>query len=319
VGGLKIDDTTARTRILEGVSTAFSQQNRARAVWQGRKKELSVREGKAEFGAQFKLFGQSVTGALALCGTPEACDEQLSKLLLQLEELEGKFGDLDEFTADLASKREEVNDAVGARRQQLLDERQKRVGNLMTAADRILSGVARRAKTFTTLDELNAYFASDAMILKLGDVEQQITALGDANKAESIASRLKSARQDALRAQRDKTELQGGTDDTIKFGQHAFSVHTQPLELVLVPKDGVMTLHLTGTEYFEPIEDEALELSKDLCDQTLPRPGHSSWMPRLRARRWPGARPACTASISATMLIATCSGPSAPRSIPTGA
>ena len=40
-----------RTRILEGVSTAFSQQNRARAVWQGRKKELSVREGKAEFGA----------------------------------------------------------------------------------------------------------------------------------------------------------------------------------------------------------------------------------------------------------------------------
>ena len=71
VGGLKIDDATARTRILEGVSTAFSQQNRARAVWQGRKKELSVREGKAEFGAQFRLFGQAVTGALALCDTPE--------------------------------------------------------------------------------------------------------------------------------------------------------------------------------------------------------------------------------------------------------
>jgi SpoVK/Ycf46/Vps4 family AAA+-type ATPase len=270
IGSLKIDDATARTRILEGVSAAFAQQNRARAVWQGRKKELGGKEGRAEFGAQFRLFGQAVTGALALCDTPEACDEQLSKLLLSLEELEGKFGDLDEFTADLASKREEVNDAIGARRQQLLDERQKRVQNLVTAADRILQGVARRAKTFATLDELNAYFASDAMVLKLADVEKQIHGLGDAPKAESIASRLKSARQDALRAQRDKADLYEEGENVIKLGAHKFSVHTQPLELVLVPKDGVMTLHLTGTEYFEPIEDESLNLARDLWDQTLP-------------------------------------------------
>ena len=108
VGGLKIDDATARTRILEGISEAFSQQNRARAVWQGRKKELSGREGKAEFGAQFQLFGQAVTGALALCDTPETCDEQLSKLLLAARGARGRFGEFDEFTAELAQKREEV-------------------------------------------------------------------------------------------------------------------------------------------------------------------------------------------------------------------
>ncbi|HEY8075113.1 MAG TPA: DNA repair ATPase, partial [Labilithrix sp.] len=270
IGSLKIDDATARTHILEGVSAAFAQQNRARAVWQGRKKELGAKEGRAEFGVQFRLFGQAVTGALALCDTPESCDEQLSKLLLSLEELEGKFGDLDEFTADLASKREEVVDAIGARRQQLLDERQKRIGNLMNAADRILAGVVRRAKTFTTLDELNAYFASDAMVQKLGDVQQQVTQLGDQGKSESIASRLKASKQEAMRTMRDKADLGGGAENTIKLGQYAFSVHTQPLELVLVPKDGTMTLHLTGTEYFEPIEDGALNLSKDLWDQTLP-------------------------------------------------
>ena len=70
--------------------------------------------------------------------------------------------DFTEFTADLAAKREEVNDAIGAKRQQLLDERHRRAQNLMTAADRILSGVGRRAATFKTPDELNAYFASDA-------------------------------------------------------------------------------------------------------------------------------------------------------------
>ena len=269
VGGLKIDDATARTRILEGVSTAFSQQNRARAVWQGRKKELSVREGKAEFGAQFRLFGQAVTGAIALCDTPEACDEQMSKLLLQLEELEGKFGEFDEFTADLAQKREEVNDAIGAKRQQLLDERHRRAQNLMTAAERIISGVVRRAKTFANVDELNAYFASDSMVLKLGDLGAQLLALGDTVRSDEIQSKVKSARQDALRALRDKTELSGGGDNVIKFGQHSFSVQTQPLELVLIPRSGVMTLHLSGTDYFEAIEDEGLASANDLWEQTL--------------------------------------------------
>ncbi|MDB4936871.1 MAG: hypothetical protein JWP87_3843 [Labilithrix sp.] len=269
VGGLKIDDATARTRILEGVSTAFSQQNRARAVWQGRRKELSVREGKAEFGAQFRLFGQAVTGAIALCDTPEACDEQTSKLLLQLEELEGKFGEFDEFTADLAQKREEVNDAIGAKRQQLLDERHRRAQNLMTAAERIIGGVVRRAKTFKNVDELNAYFASDSMILKLGELATQLHALGDTVRSDEVNSKLKSARQDALRALRDKTELFAGGDNVIKLGQHSFSVQTQPLELVLVPRNDVMTLHLTGTDYFEPIEDEGLASAKDLWEQTL--------------------------------------------------
>ena len=269
VGGLKIDDATARTRILEGVSEAFSQQNRARAVWQGRKKELSVREGKAEFGAQFRLFGQAVTGAIALCDTPEACDEQTSKLLLQLEELEGKFGEFDEFTADLAQKREEVNDAIGAKRQQLLDERHRRAQNLMTAAERIIAGVVRRAKTFANVDELNAYFASDSMVLKLGDLGAQLLALGDTVRSDEVQSKIKSARQDALRALRDKTELSGGGDNVIKFGQHSFSVQTQPLELVLVPRSGVMTLHLSGTDYFEAIEDEGLASAKDLWEQTL--------------------------------------------------
>ena len=88
-GSLKIDDATARTRILEGVSAAFAHQNRARAVWQAKKKELSSSEARAEFAVQFRLFGQAVTGAVALCETPEHCDEQLSKLLLGLEELEG--------------------------------------------------------------------------------------------------------------------------------------------------------------------------------------------------------------------------------------
>lgn len=268
-GNLKVDDTTARTRILEGISEAFAHQNRARAVFQGRKRDLALAEGRAEFGVQFRLFGQAVTGAIALCDSPEACDEQLSKLLLSLEELEGKFGEFDEFAADLAQKREEVNDAVGARRQQLSDERQKRAQNLVTAADRILSGIARRAKTLTTLEDLNAYFASDGMVQKIGDLEAQLRALGASVRADEVGSRLKAAKQDAVRALRDKTELSGGAEGQITFGSFSFSVHTQPLDLVLVPKDDTMMLHLTGTEFFEPISDPVLDEARDLWEQSL--------------------------------------------------
>ncbi len=269
VGGLEVDDPTSRTKILEGVSEVYAQLNRARAVLSARAKDLRGTEGRAEFGAQFKLFGQSVQSALAVCDTPERCDAELSKLLVQLEELEGRFGELDEFLGDLAAKREEVNDALGARRQALLDERQRRVQNLVSAADRILQGVARKARSAANADELNAYFASDPMVAKIRDLAAQLAALGDTVKGDEVDARLKTARQDALRALRDREDLYEDGAAVIKLGRHRFNVNTQALELTLVPHGGGLALHLSGTDFFEPIEDPALEGARDLWDQQL--------------------------------------------------
>jgi hypothetical protein len=269
VAGLAIDDATQRTTILAGISEVFGQVNRARAAWQARKRELGSGEAKAEFAAQFALFGQSVSGALALCDSPQKCDEQMSRMLVQLEELEGRFGEYDEFVVQLAARREEVTEAFGARRQALVDERQRRAQNLFTAAERILTGVARRAKSFSTPDELNAYFASDAMIQKLGDLAEQLDKLGDSVKSEEVRSRLKSSRQDAIRALRDKTDLYEEGEAVIKLGRHRFSVNSQALELTLLPRDGKLVLHLTGTGFYDPIVDPELEAAKDLWDQAL--------------------------------------------------
>jgi hypothetical protein len=267
--GLKVDDPTARTRILEQLSEVYAQLNRARATLNARGKDLRGAEGRAEFGAQFKLFGQSVASAVAVCDTPERCDAELSKLLVQLEELEGKFGEFDEFLGELAQKREEVNEAIGARRQTLLDERQRRVANLVGAADRIVQGVGRRSRSFASPDELNAYFASDPMVAKIRDLAAQLHALGDSVKGDEVEARLKSARQDALRALRDREDLGGGGDNVVRLGRHSFNVNTQPLELTLVPHGGGLALHLSGTDFFEPIEDPALESARDLWDQQV--------------------------------------------------
>ncbi|MBL8741431.1 MAG: DNA repair ATPase, partial [Myxococcales bacterium] len=275
INGLAIEDPTQRTRILEGISEAYSQLNRARATLAGRKKELAGAEGRGEFAAQFKLYGQSIVSTLALCDTPEKCDEAMSRLLLALEELEGKFGEFDEFLGELAAKREEVTDSIASKRQTLLDERQRRAQNIVGAAERILSGIGRKARTFKTPDELNTYFASDAMIMKLRDLAKQLFEIGASVKGDEVESKLKAARQEALRALRDKTDLFEGGDNVLKFGSHRFNVNTQPVELALVPRRDeatgldVLFTHLTGTDFFERIDDPALEAARDLWDQPL--------------------------------------------------
>ncbi len=145
VGGLQIEDATERTAILERISGVLAILNRTRAELQARRKELLQGESAAEFGARFNLLAQSIAGTLALCDTPERCDEQLSRLLLQLEELEGRFGEVDAFLEQLTQKREDLYEAFTARKQVLVDERQRRTGRLKQAAERVLEGIGRRA------------------------------------------------------------------------------------------------------------------------------------------------------------------------------
>lgn len=270
VGSLKIDDATRRTAILENITDAFGSVNRSRATIEGRHRELAAREGRAEFGAQVKLLTQSVASALAQCDTPERCDQELTRLLVQLEELEGRFADIDELSAELATRREEIVDAVGARKQLLAAERQRRAANLQKAAQRILEGVARRAAQLGSADEVNAYFAADAMVAKLRDIASELGTLGDAVKADELAARLQAARQDALRGQRDRADLFEGEGELIRLGAHRFPVNTQPLELMIVPHEDGLAVHLAGTDFYEPLADERLLAARRFWDQDLP-------------------------------------------------
>ncbi len=270
VAGLEVDDPTMRTKILDAVSEVFAQLNRARAIVQSRAKELRGSEGRAEFGVQVKVFQQAVQSALAVADSPEKCDASLSRLLVQVEELEGRFGEFDEFAAELATRREELHDAFSARRQTLLDERQKRAQNLLNAADRILQGVLRRARAFATPEELNAFFAGDPMVSKARELVEQLRGLNDTVKADEVDGRIRSAKQDGLRALRDRSDLFEGADNVIKLGRHRFFVNTQALELTIIPREGQLAAHLTGTDYFEPIEDPVLNEARDLWEQGLP-------------------------------------------------
>lgn len=273
LGELQIDDADARTRMLEEISEVYAKLNRAKAEWELKRKSLLSGEARAEFAAQFKLFSQSVTGAMALADTPDKADEQLSRLMVQLEELEGRFSEFDEFLVQIADKRDEVYSTLETRKQQLLDERQQRAQHLSRAADRILQGIIRRAASFSDADEQNAYFAADAMVLKVRDIIAKLQDLGDSVRADDIESQLKSARDQAGRELRDRKEIYADGGALIQFGKHKFSVNTQELDLTLLPReeDGEqrMALHLSGTDYFEIIDDPELDAARPYWQQRL--------------------------------------------------
>lgn len=269
VAALEVDDPTQKAAILGDIGEVYAQVNRVRATLAGKREDLAGAEATAEFAARFQLLGQAVQNGLGLADTPEAADEQLSALLLQLEELEAAFGEFDRFLPQLTEKRQEITEAFAARKQALVDARNRRIQTITGSATRILEGIARRAGTFSEVEELNAWFASDPMVMKLRQLADQLADLGDTVKQDELLARLKSSKQDALRGLRDKLELFADGDDLISLGKHKFTVNTQPLDLTAVPRDEGLALHLTGTDLYLPVTDEAFLQTRPYWGQTV--------------------------------------------------
>ncbi|TDK19559.1 AAA family ATPase [Luteimonas aestuarii] len=270
MASLKVDDATQRTRVVEAISSLYARLNQARARAEQRRRTLGSAEAVAQFGAQFTLFGQSIASALGLATDPERADEQLSRLMVQLEELESQFGEHEQFLGDILAKREELLDTFEARKQALLDDRQRKAQAVFDAATRILDGLARRTERFTTPDELNAFFAGDPLILKLRELADRLREHRDSVKADDIEARLKGVRDQAVRALRDRSDLFEDGGNVIRLGpRHRFSVNTQPLDLTLLPRGDALAIHLTGTDYYETLHDDELESLRDWWQVTL--------------------------------------------------
>ncbi|MAS24160.1 MAG: DNA repair protein [Oceanospirillaceae bacterium] len=259
MGTLQVDDATVRTRIIDAISQVYAQLNQSKARARQKQKSLGSAEAVAQFSAQFKLFTQSIANALGMSTTPEKCDEQLSRLLVQLEELESQFSEYDQFLADIMEKREELYESFESHKQQLVDEIQRKAQSVADAAARILGSIEKRSLKFTEQNELNTYFASDALVMKIREQVTQLRGLDASVKADDIESRLKAIKEQALRSLRDKSDIYEDGGNVIKLGpRHKFSVNTQELDLTIIPRNDVLNVHLSGTNYFEPIADPEL-------------------------------------------------------------
>jgi len=269
VSNLDIDDATQRTQIIDNISSIYSKVNQARAALKKKTQQLLAVESAAEFSSQMKLIGQAVVNYLDVADEPARCDEYLTKVMVQVEELEGRFAEFDDFIVQISGKREEIYNAFDSRKLALVEARNRRAAALGSAADRILKGVATRAAKIDAVNGIHSYFASDLMIEKVRNIVKELSELEDSVRVDDIQSRLKSIREDAVRQLKDKQELFVDGQNIIRFGEHRFTVNVQPLDLTSVVKDTKMYYHLTGTRFMEEVEDQRIVSRRDMWDQQM--------------------------------------------------
>lgn len=269
VNGLRIEDATEATRIIDAITGIYATLNQVRAALKNRLQSLATAESAAQFAAQMKLLSQSAASYLDLCTTPAKCEEYLNRISVQIEELEGAFADFEEYTVQLAEKRTALYEAFEQRKVALVEQRNRKTAALLAAGERVLKAIQNRLGGFKTVEEINAYMASDLMTTKVRDLVAELLALEDSVKADDLQGRLKSVQQEAVRQLKDRQELFVGGAGVIQLGKHQFNVNTQPLDLTIVVRDGEPMLHLTSTKFFEPVTDPAFLATREVWEQEV--------------------------------------------------
>ncbi|WP_398455257.1 DNA repair ATPase [Sphingobacterium thalpophilum] len=269
LNSLKIDDSTQTTKIIEKISMIFSSLNEVRAQLTRKLNSLRSTEAIAEFSAQLTLLEQSVTNFLELSTSTEKVDEYYTKVIVQLEELESRFSEFDDFALKIADKRDEVIKAFNSRREQIVEQINKRTSALEQIGLRVLKNIENKSRTFATREEILSFYASDLMIDKVRQLVQELKDLQDVSKAENLENQLKKSQEDALRILRDKNDLFVDGKNIIALGKHKFSVNNQSLSLTLLRKNDELYFHLTGTSFYQKVNNSEINNFKDIWDQEL--------------------------------------------------
>ncbi|MBL83199.1 AAA family ATPase [Marinobacter salarius] len=264
------DDAALETAITNNISGIYATINQQRSEAEIRLKEQGSTEARAQFAARLRLFEQSLANGVSTLMDVRECDGLMTRLLDQLQELESQFGEYDEFLAAILEQRENAHESIEARRQQLQDQQQRRVTTLTDAAERILKNVRRRTERFSSPEELHSFFASDAMVSRLRSMAGELRELGAAMEADDCLGQLKAAQDTALRSVRDKADIFEDGGAVIRLGKHKFSVNQQELDLTLIPRDDHVLLHLTGTQYYERLDEPELDRLRGYWNMSQP-------------------------------------------------
>jgi hypothetical protein len=268
VSNFKIEDPTMTTEIIEKISALFSLLNNAKARVKSRVEEFSKKEMTLQFNSQMKLLSQAVVNYLDVSDTVDKCELYLNKVMVQIQELEGKFAEFDDFVVKLSEKREELYNAFASKKASILDKLNKKLVGLFNSSDRILNGIVNRLQGFDSIEEINGYLATDIMAEKVRDIISELRELGDTVKADEITARLKTVKEDAIRQLKDKQELYVGGENVIKLGKHHFSVNTKAVDLSIVQKDEELYYHITGTDFWDKVVHEEINKYQHVFGQS---------------------------------------------------
>lgn len=255
IGTLEFQDTTMLANILEKVATIFAKLNQVKAKGKQKEKDLAFNEAKIEFASHSKLLEQSFKNALNNAHNIEATDGEYANILSVLEGIEARFAEFDteEFIEQLAKQRESIQTAFETHRQQLQAVLQKKVDNLSKAIEVSLKSITSKASKIDSLKSLSAFFLTDGMVLRVKSLINDIKSLGDINKSEEFATRLKNTEVSFIKKVRDDQDIFEQNGTVLKLGNHRFAVNKQNFEIVLVRKNEDLFTHIQGTQFYRKV------------------------------------------------------------------
>src|SRR5690606_13221813 len=169
----------------------------------------------------------------------------------------------------IADKRDEIIKAFNARREQIVEQLNKRSSSLEQIGLRVLKNIENKSQTLSSREEILSFYASDLMINKIRELISELKALSDVSKAENLENLLKKSQEDALRVLRDKTELYVDGENIISLGKHKFAVNRQQLSLTLLRRNEELYFHLTGTSFYQKVKNQEIQLFQDIWEQEL--------------------------------------------------
>lgn len=269
LNSLKIDDTTQTTRIVEKISLIFASLNEVKAELVRTVTTLRSQELTGEFYAQLTLLDQSIVNFLDLSTTPEKCEDYFTRISIQIEELESKFADFEEFVMKIADKRDEIIKAFNGKKEMLIAQINKRTSSLEQIGLRVLKNVENKAQSFNDKESIYAFFSNDLMIDKVRNLVEELKDLGDVAKAENLENLVKVAQETALRNLKDKTDLFVDGQNIISLGNYKFVVNKQVLDLTIVRRNDKLFYHLIGTSFYKEVKADSLYQHRAIWEQEL--------------------------------------------------
>jgi hypothetical protein len=269
LNSLKIEDTTQTTRIVEKISLIFASLNEVKAEVVRITTALRTQESTGQFYAQLTLLDQSIVNFLDLSTSPEKCEEYFAKVSIQVEDLESKFADFDEFILKISDKRDEVIKAFNGKKEMLIAQLNKRTTALEQVGLRVLKNIENKAQSFNDKESIYAFFSTDLMVDKVRNLMGDLKDLGDVAKAENLENLVKVAQETALRNLKDKTDLFVDGQNIIALGNYKFVVNKQVLDLTIIRRNESLYFHLLGTSFYKPVTAESLYQHRAIWEQEL--------------------------------------------------